>query len=222
MTLRTFYRRSGAPTHEDIRRAFRKPDWDATVPFRGASDVGVATEPLTRHPDPEPLPPGPPPGPPRRPADCAWFDVVKIGGKSQLVLLCGMDRWRRHADPAVNYFAHAYDALRVSALRAGWRPDLFGRWCCPRCVMDPAYAAAKPLAHWHPGVPHAAARAGPDPFTSVRCWLERPATEYHYDSSAAYGAGDSADEFWFRVEAEAGAVERTARAAVHGRHEAAR
>ena len=224
MTLRTFRRRDGFRPP----LAGRAPEWGApTMTFAGSSGTVPAPVTMTQapraHGTPLDVPAGPPEPPPGRPHDAAMFEVAEIDGVSQLVLLCGAEDERsplrgRHTDPAVNYFAHAYDALRVSALRAGWRPDLFGRWCCPRCVMDPAYAAAKPLAHWHPGVPHA--QTGADSFEPVRFWLERAATEHHWDASAAFAAGDPAAEFWFRAEAELDMLTRTAQAAVHGRHEA--
>jgi hypothetical protein len=200
----------------------RVPDWDATtVTFTGVSAIGLGpdAQPFARPPDPETLPAlPPPPEPVRRPVDDAIF--VIIWSARGFGLLCGMDLWRRHADPEAAHYRNQFDALRVSALRAGWLPDRHGRWCCPRCVAEPSYATPKPLDHYHPGVVHA--RAAADPAVSRGFWEARPAIDYHRDAADAFAAGDPAAEFWFRVEAEAEVLARTADGAWHGRHEVAR
>lgn len=198
----------------------RIPDWDGTaITFGGRSVIDPAApggpQWLAPPVRPEPLP-ALPPAPPRRPQDAAIFVLLPSG----FGLLCGMDLWRRHADPEANHYRHAFDALRVSALRAGWQPDAYGRWCCPRCVADPAWATPKPLAHWHPAGAHARPGPGSPSWASRECWLARPATEYHEDAAEAWIAGDPAAEFWFAVEAEVEALARTADGAVHGRHAA--
>lgn len=200
----------------------RIPDWDGTtITFGGASGTIPAaiqdTGPVIRFGAGRPaaiLPPAPAP-PPSRPADCAMPARLRDG---TFGLLCGIDLWRIHFDPEAAWYDRMFDALRVSALRAGWRPDAWGRWCCPRCVMDPAYATPKPLAHWHPAVPHARPRDTPLP--SWEFWLARPATEYHRDAADAAADGDPAAEFWFQEQAVADVAGRTADAGRHGRHEA--
>lgn len=207
MTLPRFPRsREPAPGRAAAETFGRIPDWDGTtIAFGGASGIG-----LPGRAAPAPLPPPAP-----RPYDAAIFTILPGGGFG---LLCGIDLWRRHADPEAAWYRSQFDALRVSALRAGWRPDAYGRWCCPRCLMDPAYAAARPVAHWHPGAAHA--RTGPGSSVSREYWQQEPATEYHGDAAAALIAGDPAAEFWFQVEAEVGVLCRTAEGALHGRHEA--
>jgi hypothetical protein len=143
-------------------------DWDGTaIEFTGASGTGLPdTAPLAHHlaampgyedagipepiiryrPAPDMFPALPAAAQPRRP-DCAIFTILPAGGFG---LLCGIDRWRRHADPETMHARHCFDALRASALAAGWRPDAYGRWTCPRCKMDPAYVTPQPVAHWHP------------------------------------------------------------------------
>ena len=209
-------------TLHSFRRRSRPPDWDATtITFAGASGPAPAPVTMTRaaprpHVTPLDAPAAPEPPRAQRPYDEAIFVLIPSG----FGLLCGMDLWRRHADPEAAHYRDQFDALRISALRAGWHPDAYGRWCCPRCQDDPFYATPKPLAHWHPGVPHARPRPETTPFSSAECWLLRVATDYHADAAAAFADGDPAAEFWFQVEAELDALTRTAQAAVHGRHEA--
>jgi hypothetical protein len=197
-------------------------DWDAgtiTGAFGGTSAIGLGpdAQPFARPPGPETLPlvPPPPPEPVRRPADDAIF--VIIWSARGFGLLCGIDLWRRHADPEAAHYRNQFDALRISALRAGWRPDTYGRWCCPRCVADSAWAAPALPDHYHPGVVHA--RTAADPAVSREYWEARPAIEYHRDAADAFASGDPVAEFWFRIEAEAEVLARTAEGAWHGRHE---
>jgi hypothetical protein len=250
VTLHSFRRRprpvpdGDFPGDEAVTETIgRIPDWDGTtITFGGASGTGQPGgayphghftgigDKTAWHPAPgyeerrgiTPAPgrpetvPVPPPGPPRRPADCAIFTILADG----FGLLCGMDLWRRHADPEATHYRNQFDALRVSALRAGWLPDVYGRWCCPRCVADPAWAAPALPDHYHPGVGHA--RTAADPAVSREFWEARVATGHHRDAADAFAAGDPAAEFWFRVEAEAEVLARTAEGVHHGRHEAAR
>jgi hypothetical protein len=133
------------------------------------------------------------PDAPARQPDCAIFTILPAGGFG---LLCGIDRWRRHADPETAHARHSFDALRASALDAGWRPDAYGRWACPRCKMDPAYVTPQPLAHWHPDGPGGRGRM-------------------------MTGHGGYRDaQFWLQVEAEHEVLRRTADGARHGRHRA--
>lgn len=208
--------------------AAEPPAWDGTT-WAGASAPGqpasvaylfgagtAATHPMPAAPVRRALAAAgaqPQEPPASRPADCAMPVKLRDG---TFGLLCGIDRWRIHSDPEAAWYRHMFDALRVSALRAGWRTDACGRWCCPRCAMDPAFWTRQPVAHWHPAVPHA--RAGEAP--SREYWLARPATEWHEDACAAAGAGDPAAEFWLQVEAEVYVAGRTADAGRHGRHEA--
>jgi hypothetical protein len=132
--------------------SIRPADYDArTYKFgeAGASGTGLpepVTEPITRYRPAPDMFPALPAAPQRRP-DCAIFTILPGGGFG---LLCGIDRWRRHADPGTIHARHCFDALRASALAAGWRPDAYGRWACPRCKKDPAYVTPQPVAHWHP------------------------------------------------------------------------
>ena len=226
MTLPAFRRsRQPAPSPAAAETFGRIPDWDGTtIEWGGASGAGLpGGDALYRRPGAAARirqaitaeETAPWPEPPARPPDGAIWTILPGGGFG---LLCGMDLWRRHADPEAAWYEDYFDALRVSALRAGWHPDLFGRWCCPRCQDDPFYTAPHPLAHYHPGVPHAL--AGPDPFESVRFWNARAATEHHEDAAAAWIDGDPAAEFWLRAEAEQAMLCRTAEGALHGRHEA--
>jgi hypothetical protein len=81
------------------------------------------------------------------------FIPVWVPTLGRHVLLCGMCRWRRHDDPAIAGLPFGiFDALRDSALAAGWVLDLFVRWCCPWCKDTPAYWPARPVAHYHPEV----------------------------------------------------------------------
>jgi hypothetical protein len=169
---------NGSPSDHAVTEQWpaqlRTDDVDgATYKWGGASDIGVMAigtftrdvaampgyedadipEPTTRLRAAPPAPgmfpalPAAPPPPAQRRPDCAIFTILPGGGFG---LLCGIDRWRRHADPETNCARHCFDALRASALAAGWRPDAYGRWACPRCKTDPAYVTPQPAAHWHP------------------------------------------------------------------------
>jgi hypothetical protein len=165
-------------------------------------------------------PPAPPrsrpdyqPAPPRSQPDCLIPAILR---DKTIGMLCGIDLWRIHFDPEAACARRGFNALRASALAAGWRPDAFGRWACPRCKNDPHYRTPQPLAHWDPAVAHT--RAPGD--WPARHWLARPATEYHQDAASAWVAGDPAAEFWFAVEAEHEVLLRTADRNATARHRA--
>jgi len=107
---------------------------------------------------------------PQRPADCAIF--VWVPSISQHVLLCGMCRWRRHADPVTATMPFTFESLRQSAYITGWRLDAFTRWCCPACQGTAAY------------------------------WSPRQVILWDGDALDAYKAGDTRGEFWHRARAE--------------------
>jgi hypothetical protein len=88
--------------------------------------------------------------PPRtpRPADAAMYVRTKDGPG----LECGIDRWRRHTDPAVQDAPYMFDALRESARAADWRPDAVGRWICPKCQHSPLYWPLRAARHSAPRV----------------------------------------------------------------------
>jgi hypothetical protein len=115
-----------------------------------AAEAGPGTIPLDRvrelgyqawHQRPAAALEAPAPGRPeraRRPADAAMFTRTKDGPG----LECGLCRWRRHADPAVQDAPYIFDALRASAASVTpvpWRPDAVGRWVCPDCQKSPLY-----------------------------------------------------------------------------------
>ncbi len=227
MTFSRSRRRRGRPVLEggfpddgyDITEVLQRAgpaDWDGST-FEWGGAPGPAAEPLARLRSPgryQPPPALPAPPPPRQP-DCAVWAVLRAGGFG---LLCGIDRWRIHFDPETAHARHCFSALRASAHAAGWRPDAYGRWACPRCVTDPAWAAPRLPAHYDPAVAHA--RSPGD--WPARHWLgrRRPVTEDHPDASAAWVARDPAAEFWLAVGAEISVAIRTADAAGHGRHRA--
>ncbi|HYK30048.1 MAG TPA: hypothetical protein VEV61_18965 [Streptosporangiaceae bacterium] len=57
-----------------------------------------------------------------------------------------------HADPA----ALGERDVRIRALAAGWRHDVFGRLICPKCLQRQAFWNARPVVAWIPAVPPAA------------------------------------------------------------------
>ena len=118
-------------------------------------------------------------------------------GCSHVGLLCGIDLWRRHDDPEIAHVRYGvFDALRDSALRAGWRLDAGGVWNCPRCKMNPAYRTPQPLAHWHPDA-------------------------YSGRGSHITGHDGYQDaQFWLQVQAENVVLERTRDGVRNGRHRA--
>lgn len=153
-------------TIPQIRDRVRPPSYDSTaITFTGASGAGL-------HPDAIYGPPQPaPPAPPQRRPDCAIWVFIPGG----VGLLCGIDLWRRHDDPEIAHVRYGvFDALRDSALRAGWRLDAGGVWNCPRCKMNPAYRTPQPLAHWHPDAYSGRGRhiTGHDGYQDAQFWLQ--------------------------------------------------
>ena len=150
----------------DTTTRHRTPDWETTIPFTGVSDAGypVALLPFPDRPAIEPPPPA-------RRADCAMW-LTPTAGRG-FGLECGIDQWRRHADPAA---AHAdgsmFDALRDSALAAGWRVDANGVWNCPVCKERPAYRSPQPLAHYGSELDVAWRTAGHDPVAEFWAWAD--------------------------------------------------
>ena len=143
----------------------RPPDWETAVPFTGASGTGL---PGPSAPLPFPHLPALEPPPPQRRPDCAiWVPLPHGRGFG---LLCGADRWRRHADPEAAHAACYFDALRYSALQAGWRPDANGVWNCPRCKMRPGYASPQPVAHYGAELDVIWRTAGQDPVAEFWAW----------------------------------------------------
>jgi hypothetical protein len=152
---------------------------------------GQDTDPFARLRAPAAFPALPPAPPPQRQPDCA---IPTINRDGSIGLLCGIDLWRIHFDPEAARARHGFDALRSSALTAGWRPDAYGRWACPRCKMNPAYATPQPLAHYHPGA-------------------------YGGRGRMMTGHGGYRDaQFWLQVQAEHEVLRRTRDGATHGRH----
>jgi hypothetical protein len=129
------YLNPGGPRTEPITRYLPAP---GMLPALPAGD-GTPAEPADRF--------GRPPRTPR-PADAAMYVRTKDGPG----LECGLDRWRRHADPAVQDAPYMFDALRESARAAGWRPDAVGRWICPRCQHSPLYWPLRAPRHSTPRV----------------------------------------------------------------------
>jgi hypothetical protein len=128
----------------------------AAAPAAPAPDMFPALPPGTRDTGPQQRLPrlsrtAARPRPRRDPGE--MFIPVWVPALGRHVLLCGMCRWRRHDDPAIAGLPFGiFDALRDSALAAGWVLDLFLRWCCPACAGTPAYWSPRPVAHYHPEV----------------------------------------------------------------------
>ena len=229
----------------EVLEHVQAPDWDSTtVTLTGLRGQPRYTPRATPGPDMFPaLPTAPPPPPPaaaqhdprdtgpqqrlpryartaarprpRRDPDDAIF--VWVPSISQHVLLCGMCRWRRHADPITATMPFTFESLRQSAYITGWRLDAFTRWCCPACQGTAAYRSPRPVTHPHPELRALHAAGQPADEKTARAIADSIRGRV-----VPLDDGTSRDaEAWFRGVAERNLIRDVADAAGHGRHRAA-
>jgi hypothetical protein len=164
------------------------------------------TQPLRlRAQPPQPQPRYAPPGPrdtgpmpklsrfaarprPQRPADGfipVWSTILQ-----QHIMLCGICRHTRYADPIAVTLPFAFEALRVSAWTAGWRLDAFDRWGCPGCQKTPAWHARYTVTLYDDRAAQARLARDADAERWWRGAAEHAVREHtlrHYDDSHARG-----------------------------------
>jgi len=151
---------------------------------------------------------------PQRPPDCAIF--VWVPSISQHVLLCGMCRWRRHADPITASMPFTFESLRQSAYITGWRLDAFTRWCCPACQDTAAYWSPRQVTHSHPDL--RALHAAGKPIDETSALVVADGVRGHVVPAADGTRRDA--EAWFCGVAELDLIGDVAAGRKHGRHAA--